>query len=223
MFFCDTSGTLWWYWRRVTPPNHGDPCATLFFSGGPWMDCIRSQHSARRGQKWMWLASEEEMLVTSRAFSAYGRPLGMVLSLKYLGRVLSALDDYWTSVVQNLSNARMVWRIMSRILSREGVRSRVSGFFFKAIVQSVLLFGTEMWVVNPHMGQVQGGFQYQVERRLTGRIPRQRLDGNWEYTLVEAARAEEGFELMETYIRWRQNVVTQYIATWSLLDLWEAT
>ena len=38
---------------------------------------------------------------------------------------------------------------MSRILIREGARPRVSGFFFKAAVQSVLLFGAETWVVIP--------------------------------------------------------------------------
>ena len=36
------------------------------------------------------------------------------------------------------------------------------------------------------------------------------------------ARAEAGFELMETYIRRRQITVAQYIATRSLLDLCEA-
>ena len=52
----------------------------------------------------------------------------------------------------------VLWR-MSRILSREGARLRVSGFFFKSLVQSVLLFGAETWVVTPRIGQVLGGFQ----------------------------------------------------------------
>ena len=32
--------------------------------------------------------------------------------------------------------------------------------FINAIVQSVLLFGAETWVVTPSMGQVLGFFQY---------------------------------------------------------------
>ena len=86
---------------------------------------------------------EEERAVTSRAFSAYGRPLEMVTSFRYPGRVISAADDDWLAVVQNLAKARAVWRRMTRILSREGARPWVSGFFFKAVVQSVLLFGVE--------------------------------------------------------------------------------
>ena len=90
---------------------------------------------------------------------------------------------------------------------------RVSGFFFRAAIQSVLLFGVDTWVVNPHMVRVLGGLQDQVARQLTGRIPRQRLDRKWEYTLAEAAREKAGFELMETYIRQSQNTVALYMAT----------
>ena len=53
------------------------------------------------------------------------------------------------------------------ILSKEGSRPRVYGFFFKIIVQSVLLFCAETWAVAPRMGRVIGGFQYQVKRRMT--------------------------------------------------------
>ena len=94
-----------------------------------------------------------------------------------------------------------------------GLRPQVSGFFFKVVLQSVFLFSAETWVVILHMGRVLGGFQDQVARRLTGRLPRRRLDRRQEYTLVEAAREEAGFEPMETYIRRRQNTVAQYIAT----------
>ena len=54
------------------------------------------------------------------AFSAYGSTLKMVLSLKYLGRLLLAADDDWTVLIQNLMKAWAVWRIIARILSREG-------------------------------------------------------------------------------------------------------
>ena len=39
------------------------------------------------------------------------------------------------------------WGRLTRILSREGSDKRVSGTFFKAVVQQVLLFGAETWVL----------------------------------------------------------------------------
>ena len=120
----------------------------------------------------------------------------MVLPLKYLGRVLLAADDDWATVVQNLAKVQTVWQRMSRILSSHGGRLQVYGFFFKAVAQLVFFFGADMWVVTPRMGRVPGGFQYQVARRLTGRIPRRRLDRNLDYTSTEAAIAAAGFEPM---------------------------
>ena len=59
----------------------------------------------------------------------------MVTSFRYLGRVISVADDDWTSVVPNMAKVQTAWRRMRSILSREVVRPRVSGFFFKSIVQ----------------------------------------------------------------------------------------
>ena len=101
----------------------------------------------------------------------------MFPSFKYLGRAILEADDYWPEVVKKLARARTVWYRIPSILSREGARLRVSIFFFKSIVQPVLIFGAETWVVTPCMGRVLGGFQDQVARRLVGRIPWWRLDG----------------------------------------------
>ena len=60
-----------------------------------------------------------------------------------------------------------------------------------------------------------------MARRLTGWIPQRQTDGKLEYTSAETARAEAGFEEMEEYIHQSQNTFTQYIATRSLLNLYE--
>ena len=99
--------------------------------------------------------------------------------------------------------AQTVWQKMSRILSREGARPRVSRFFFKDAVQSVLIFSAETWMFTTCTVRALGGFQDQVERRLMGRLTWRRMYGRWEYTLVEAEIAEAGFGTVETYIRRR--------------------
>ena len=58
------------------------------------------------------MVAYEARAVISRAFSTYGLPLEMVPSFKYLGRVISAADDDWLTVIQNLAKARKVWRRM---------------------------------------------------------------------------------------------------------------
>ena len=80
---------------------------------------------------------------------------------------------------------------------------RVSVFFLKAVIQSLLLFGDETWLVTLRMGRFLGGFQDQVVQLLTGWIPWRRSDGRWEYTLAEVVIEEAGLNPMETYIRQR--------------------
>ena len=48
------------------------------------------------------------------------------------------------------------------------------------MVQDVLLLVSENLVVTPCMVRFLGGFQDQVERRMTGRLPQQKTDGKWE-------------------------------------------
>ena len=103
----------------------------------------------------------------------------MVTSFRYLGRVILESDDEWPAVVKNLSRARDVWRRMTRILSRDGLALRVSGFFFKDVVQAVLLFGSDTWLVTPCIGKSMGGVHAQVAKRLMGRLPWRTLDRKW--------------------------------------------
>ena len=60
-----------------------------------------------------------------------------------MGQVILVADNNCKAVVKNLSQARKVWSRMSHILSSKGVVPLVSGIFFKAVVQAVLLFGSE--------------------------------------------------------------------------------
>ena len=119
------------------------------------------------GQKRRRLAAEEEREVTARYFSAYRPPLDMATYFKYLGRVISATDYNWPEVAKNLARAKTVWRRMARILSREGGTPWAYGFFFKYVIQAVLIFGADTQVVTPRMGKALRGFQTQVVRRLT--------------------------------------------------------
>ena len=85
---------------------------------------------------------------------------------------------------------------MLHILSREGATPWVYGFFFKAVIQAVLLFGADTWVVTPHMGTAFGGFQTQLSRHLTGQIQQRTKDGTWKYTSEAVAREAACFLTM---------------------------
>ena len=151
---------------------------------------------------------EEEREVTTRAFRVYGCPLEMVNYFRYLGRVISTVGYDCTEMVSNLSRVREVWKRMTRNLIREGAVPWVSGFFFKAVVKAVLLFGSETWVVTSRMGNDLGGFQDQVSRQMMGMIPRRKPDSKWVYISTATARYEAGLLEMGDYIWRQQNTVS---------------
>ena len=93
-------------------------------------------------------------------------------AIRYLGWVLTAEYDDWIAVIGNLGKARKSWGRLSRILRQEGADPKVSGNFYKAVSQAVLLFGAETWVLTPRMERALDSFQHRVARRLTGRQPR---------------------------------------------------
>ena len=154
------------------------------------------------------LVEEELRESLKRAFQAYGEQLETFTSFKYLGRVLIVGDGNWKTMAGNLRKARKIWTRITRILGREGVDPRIYGLFFKAIVQSVLIFGSYMWVLTYRMDWALGRSQHRVAQRITGRQPRRLGEGRREYTLLAAAKEEAGFEEIRVYIKRRQSTVT---------------
>ena len=104
------------------------------------------------------LAEAEVRDSVEMAFEVYGEQLQAVPSFKYLGRILTEGDNDWPAVAGNLGKARKSWGILQGILSREGATKRVSGNFFKAVVQQMLLFGAETWVVSPRIERALSAF-----------------------------------------------------------------
>ena len=72
-----------------------------------------------------------------------------VTQFKYLGRIMSYDDNDTPAVRRNIKRARRVWGQFRKLLEKEDVPPRVAVFFYQAVVASVLLFGSETWVLPP--------------------------------------------------------------------------
>ena len=98
-------------------------------------------------------------------------------------------------------------------LAGRGADPNVSGHFYKAVSQAVLLFGAKTWVLTPWMEQALDRFQNRFARRITRSQPKRRGDGSWAYPPLEEALGEAGFEGIRKSVMRRQNTVAPYIAT----------
>ena len=123
---------------------------------------------------------------------------------------------YSTLVRQKILGGELYW-----ILIREGADPKVSGYFYKAVAQAVLLFGAETWVLAPRMERALDRFHHKAAQRITERQPRIRGDERWDYPPLAEAMGEAGFKGIRNSVTRSQNTIAQYIATQPVLDLCE--
>ena len=135
-----------------------------------WYHSIDLCHQVEE-RKCHQLAEDEARAGAATVLTAYGLPINPVSFFKYIGIILSSLDDYWPVVVRNLRRARKRWARLMWLLERYGVDAQTSDLLYVAIVQAVMLYGLDTWVVYPRIGRTLGGFHHKMARILTGKQP----------------------------------------------------
>ena len=86
------------------------------------------------------------------------------------------------------------------------------------VVQAVILFESDMWVVTPHMEKALKGFHHRAVWWMTSMGPKNKLDGAGVYPPVGATMVTVGLDEIGVYIYCLQNTVAQYIATCPIME-----
>ena len=110
-----------------------------------------------------------------------------MLEFKYLGRILTATDDDWPAVVGNLRKAKRSWGRLAKLLIREGAYPKVPRSFYITMMQAVLLFESETWVLTARMEKALDSFHSRFARKIMGSQLRRRKDRTWYYPLLAGA------------------------------------
>ena len=87
---------------------------------------------------------------------------------------------------------------LTGILGREGADARTLVRIYVAVVQAVLIYGLETWVMTPRIGMFWGGFHYRVAHRLTVQQQQRGGDWRWLYTPLVEEMEEAGLQEVET-------------------------
>jgi hypothetical protein len=146
-------------------------------------------------------------------FTVYGGPIQIVTEFKYLGQVVEKQDDDWPAMNWNIRRAQSAWGRLRRILSREGAKPKTMATIYKAVVQAVLLYGAESWVLSLAMEKKLDSFHHCCAWYITGQHIRQNPDESWtcpassEYVLVIKA----GLWTIKEYVRRRRSTVRRDI------------
>ena len=139
------------------------------------------RHRTERKQWRIFVEDIEEWMVG--VFSEYVTQLIPVTYFNYLVQMLLSFNNNWLEIEYNLQRAWGKWGRLENILVREGAGRRTTGEFYVAVVQAVLLFGTNMWVLTPPLDKYFEGFHHRAVRQISGMVPKSQLDGTWVYAL----------------------------------------
>ena len=118
--------------------------------------------------KWInTLHHEEFKSAASKKFYLHQTSIQHVKSFKYLGRILTVEGTDEAAVNFNLCKARGKWEKISQILRSQKFPQHIKGTFYKAIVQSTLLFGAQSWILSPNLLEKVNSFHHTVARILS--------------------------------------------------------
>ena len=106
-----------------------------------------------------------------------------------------------------LMKARGTWARLGKVLQIENVPPRISGMFYPATIQAVLLYGSETWNLTPRLLVTLEGFHVHAARRITDMMPKKGHDKVWQYPSNKTVLRAAGLRNIAHYITvWRKTV-----------------
>ena len=130
---------------------------------------------------------------------------------KYLRRLLDGLGDDLSEVLRNIRKARQVWERLRNLIRREGSESAVLEKIYHSVVQVVLFFGADTWVIlaptSQRLDGVHLGFLQQVTKSKANRL-RDRL---WRKAAAKKVPQGAGAQPLRTYLDRRQATVAEWV------------
>jgi acetyltransferase-like isoleucine patch superfamily enzyme len=121
-------------------------------------------------------------------------------NFKYLGRIINESDDDLPAVENQPKKARQVWARISRIIEKKTNCSiKIMSTFYKSIVQTILLYGSESWVLMQFIIDKLNSFHHMCARHITGRHIRLE-DDVWIYPNTRITLQQANLLTIEKYI-----------------------
>ena len=156
------------------------------------------------------MKQEEQERASKVKFYVNGLPIQRVRQFRYLGRIFTESDNDSVCIQENLSNARRRWNCVAKILKTEGANAKCMAKFYITIVQAVLLYGADSWVVTKRDMNKLRSFHHRAIRYITGRHIRKHDEDRWEYPDHQQLLKECQLFPIEVYVERRRGTLRSY-------------
>ena len=112
----------------------------------------------------------------------------------------------------NLKKTRKRWFRIEKLLKRKEANAKIMGTFYKTIIQTLLLYGSETWVINNTNLQKLKSFHNKCARQMCKNNIRYDPEKDvWHHPKTENVLKQCGLLPIEHYIQQRRNTLNHYI------------
>jgi uncharacterized protein YifN (PemK superfamily) len=129
----------------------------------------------------------------------------------YLGRWMTVDDSDEVATINNIRKAQNKWKRIFPVLTRENAQPKIMTAFYKAVVLSSLLYGSETWAITRKMYQNLDSFHRTATRRIAKlQIKYDRKKDEWIYPLINKAYKKTKMLPLYEYLHARRKYIIPY-------------
>ena len=151
-------------------------------------------------------------------FYIHGKEINTVQSFKYLGRIISNKDNDLEALENQLKKARMTWGRIGKVIKKKtNGNPKIMSIVYKVVIQSVLLYGSESWVLDTQAMVKFRSFHRRCARYITGRHINL-VGEEWEYPSSIETLEEADLLTIEESIRQRKETILGFAETLPILQ-----
>jgi hypothetical protein len=139
--------------------------------------------------------------------------LWKVDAFRYMGRIMAQDDDDICAVLRSqIKKARGILARINQILCAENTPPKVSAKFYKSVVQSLLLYGSETWnLTKAALARLEGFLIGAAYRMAAVHKPRRDMNLAWVYLCSQDVLKECGMGSIAHYIGVRRETIMKYV------------
>ena len=106
-------------------------------------------------------------------------PLKATTTFPYLGRTVMYNNSNWEALYSKVRKAQQRWGIVTKVMWNTGAPIKSRSVMYKVVVQAVLLYRSEIWLIMDNMVTVLESFHNRTARCIVGVMLWRGDGGKW--------------------------------------------
>ncbi len=159
----------------------------------------------------------QSALALHEPFTVHEDVLEKVQVCRYLGRLLLQDNNDVQAMRSQLCKVRRMRARVGQVLRRENAPPKTSARFYKAIEQSILLYGSKTWVLSKAvMARLEGFHICMVYWMAKEHVPCWGPHCQWVYPPSDKTLMECGMHTFQHYINVQRQTIARYVVDCSI-------